>query len=153
MFVCLRLFARLRDAKRLLPDDYWMMLAWVTLLTEVSIITKQTDSLWYTTYLTAGRIALSEETLVQSRELVRWQFPAIKLFWSVLWCVKASFLALFYRLLKPLPLFRKLWYGVVVFTILAYIGCWLSSVFTCIPPSNYFKPGMLIVHPQPKAMN
>jgi hypothetical protein len=118
-----------------------VILAWITLLTQGIIEMQQQDSLWYTTYLTAGRISVGADTVHQAEQLVRWQFPLIKLFWTVLWCIKASFLALFFRLVKTLPVYRRVWYGIVGFCVIAYIGCWLASALTCSPPSDYFRAG------------
>ncbi|GKT51421.1 uncharacterized protein ColSpa_11602 [Colletotrichum spaethianum] len=106
-----------------------------------SLQTRQLDALYYTTYLSAGRIPVTTETGVKTEDLTRWQFPIIKLFWTILWSVKASFMAVFYRLVKPFTVRRRLWYCVAVFAFLAYIGCWLASALTCSPPSDYFKAG------------
>jgi rhodopsin domain-containing protein len=140
-FVFLRLTVRWRQNSSILPDDYWMVFAWLCLLTMAILQTEQMSSLWYITYLMAGRIPLTEEVGPQTEQLTRWQFPVIKLFWTVLWTVKASFMALFFRLVKPFVVLRRLWYCVAVFAVLAYIGCWLSSALTCDPPSDYFKAG------------
>lgn len=107
--------------------------------------TEQIPSLYYVTYLQAGRIQIAADTAQKSVQLARWQFPIIKLFWTVLWSVKASFLAIFYRLVKPFVLYRRIWYGVAVFTFLAYVGCVVSSALTCSPPSDYFVAGMLLL--------
>jgi len=140
-FVFLRLTVRWRQNSNFLPDDYWMAFAWLASLTMAILQTEQMNSLWYITYLTSGRIPLTEEVGPQTEQLTRWQFPIIKLFWTILWCVKASFMAIFFRLVKPFVVFRRVWYCVAVFTLLAYVGCWLASALTCDPPSDYFKAG------------
>lgn len=142
-FVILRLTVRFRQNRTFLYDDYWMMLAWLTLLTMVILQMEQRTALWYVTYLTAGRVGLDQNSLSTIEQLTRWQFPIIKLFWTVLWSVKASFMAVFFRLVKPFPILRRLWYCVAVFAFLAFVGCWLVSAFTCSPPSDYFKAGMI----------
>lgn len=141
VFVFLRLGVRWRQNRIFLPDDYWIIFSWACLLTMAVLQTVQMDALWYTTYLSAGRIAPTEEAGRYAEELVRWQFPIIKLFWTVLWSVKASFLAVFYRLVRPFPILRRIWYAVAAFAALAYIGCWISSTLTCDPPSKYFEAG------------
>ncbi len=47
--------------------------------------------------------------------------------WTQLWLVKASFLAFFYTLFYGLPQYRKAWWVVVIFTVLAYLGCWIAG--------------------------
>ncbi|OHW99721.1 hypothetical protein CSPAE12_01525 [Colletotrichum incanum] len=101
LFVALRLTVRWRQNHSFLADDYWIIWAWMCLLTMASLQTRQLDALYYTTYLSAGRIQVTAETVAKTEDLTRWQFPIIKLFWTVLWSVKASFMAVFYRLVKP----------------------------------------------------
>ena len=141
VFVSLRLAIRFRQNRFFLYDDYWVMLAWLSLLTMAILQTEQMPSLWYLTYLMAGRVLPDETTAPRVEQLTRWQFPIIKLFWTVLWSVKASFLAVFFRLVQPFTVLRRLWYCVDVFAFLAYVGCWLGSALTCDPPLDYFKFG------------
>ena len=56
-------------------------------------------------------------------------FTIIGLFWTIVWSVKASFLALYYRLFDGLPHYLRIWWFVAVFTALAYVGCWIASVW------------------------
>ncbi|KAK1998391.1 hypothetical protein LX36DRAFT_710897 [Colletotrichum falcatum] len=141
LFVALRLAVRRRQNRHFLADDYCIVWAWMCLVTMAGLQTRQLDALYYTTYLTAGRIPVGAETAARTEDLTRWQFPIIKLFWTVLWSVKASFMAVFYRLVKPSPVRRILWYCVAVFATLAYVGCWVASTLSCSPPSDYFKAG------------
>ena len=144
IFLGLRLFARFREARRLFADDYWMMAAWSVLVINAVLQTLQTESLFYILYVSVGRIAVGEELIVQGNAYVRYEFPIIGLMWTVLWCVKYSFLALFWRLFEGLPTYKRLWWIVVVFSALAYVGCWIASVWTCHPPSTYFQFGKLL---------
>ena len=124
----LRLAVRWRLNARLLIDDYWMIWAWLCVLTMSILQTEQMDSLWYMTFLKAGRIAPEPEVLAeQNYQLTRWQFPIIKLFYISLWSVKASLLSIFYRLIKSFPILRRCWIFVVVISALALLGCILSS--------------------------
>ncbi|KAF5562306.1 hypothetical protein FPHYL_5738 [Fusarium phyllophilum] len=139
LFVSLRLFVRWQQNRRFLADDYWITWAWLCTLTMAILQTEQMDSLWYMTYLQAGRVAYDAKELeFQRSQITRWQFPVIKMFWIILWSVKASFLALFYRLVQPFPVIRRCWYGVSVFAASALIVCIICSALTCSPPSNYF---------------
>ncbi|CAH0041172.1 unnamed protein product [Clonostachys rhizophaga] len=142
LFVTLRLTVRWRQNGRLLFDDYWMVWAWLCVTTMAILQTVQTSSLWFFTYLTSGRIAANDpQVFPQMSQMLRFQFPVIKLFWTVLWSVKASFLAAFYPLVKPTKWIRICWFIVVAFTTIAYIGCWLASTLTCTNPGDYFIPG------------
>ncbi|KAL2134876.1 hypothetical protein VTI74DRAFT_10602 [Chaetomium olivicolor] len=141
IFVALRLSVRFRQNRSFLCDDYWIIFAWLTLLTMAILQMEQMQALWYLTYLQAGRVVPDQTTAGKTEQLTRWQFPIIKLFWTVLWSVKASFLTVIFRLVKPFPILRRLWYCVFAFVVLGYIGCWLASALTCSPPGDYFKTG------------
>jgi hypothetical protein len=144
LFAGLRLTVRFRGNGFFLADDYWIMFAWLGLLTMAILQTEQMPSLWYITYLSAGRVVPDQSTTYQLEQLSRWEFPIITLFWTVLWSVKASFMTVFFRLVKPFSLLRRLCYCIAVFAALAYISCNIASALTCSPPGNYFKAGMLI---------
>ncbi|KAJ4130249.1 hypothetical protein NW768_007232 [Fusarium equiseti] len=139
LFVSLRLFVRWHQNRRFLADDCWIIWAWLCALTMAVLQTEQMHALWYMTHLQAGRIEFVPEEMVKQRyQLTKWQFPIIKMFWVVLWSVKASFLAIFYRLVKPFTVIRRLWYFVCFFTASALIVCVVCSALTCDPPSDYF---------------
>lgn len=142
-FIILRLTVRWRQNQSFLADDYWMIWAWSCVTTMAALQTVQQRSLWYLSDLTAGRISPQtpeegQHALDMTHELTKWQYPIITLFWISLWSVKASFMAVFYRLVKPFPMFRWMWYGVAVFVTLSLIGCITASTLTCDPPSDYF---------------
>lgn len=142
LFTFLRCFIRWRQNGRLFPDDIFIILAWLTLLTNSILQTQQMDALMYNVYLMAGRISLDDPNLVfYTEQLTRWEFPIITLFWTVLWLVKANFLAMFYQLVRPITFYRRLWYCVSVFTFLAYVGSVVASTMTCGNPRNYFIAG------------
>ncbi|RGP74509.1 hypothetical protein FLONG3_6068 [Fusarium longipes] len=139
LFVSLRLFVRWQQNRRFLADDCWIFFAWLCTLTMAILQTEQMDALWYMTYLQAGRIAFDPEEMVAQRyQLTKWQFPIIKMFWIVLWSVKASFLAIFFRLVQPFTVIRRLWYFVAFFTASALVVCIVCSALTCNTPSDYF---------------
>ncbi|KIX06814.1 uncharacterized protein Z518_04790 [Rhinocladiella mackenziei CBS 650.93] len=140
-FLSLRLFSRFREARRLFADDYWMVASFIVLTVNAVLQTLQTESLYYILYVSVGRIAAGEELITQGNIYVRYEFAIIGLMWTVLWCVKASFLALFWRLFEGLPPYKRLWWVVAVFSALAYAGCWIASAWTCHPPSTYFQFG------------
>ncbi|KAF5714039.1 hypothetical protein FMUND_7612 [Fusarium mundagurra] len=85
LFVSLRLFVRWLQNRRFLADDYWITWAWLCTLTMAILQTEQMDSLWYMTYLQAGRVAYDPRELeFQRSQITRWQFPVIKMFWIIL---------------------------------------------------------------------
>jgi hypothetical protein len=142
LFVWARVGVRWRQNQRLLIDDYWMLFAWVCTIASSVLQTLQLPALFYITELDAGHIAPTDTDVAILTQLSVFQFPLIKLFWTILWSIKASFLALFYRLVCPITFTRWAWYAVATFTFLAYVGCWISSTTTCHNVADYFVPGM-----------
>lgn len=141
LLVSARIYARIHETKRLGIDDYWMLLAFMFLAVNALLQTLQTHSLYYLVYAGAGRVPLGAPLMAQGNVYVRYEFVIIGFFWTVLWCVKASFLALYWRLFEGFAQWRRVWFGVAVFTFLSYVGAWLLSAFNCHPAGNYFKFG------------
>lgn len=142
-FIVLRLYVRTTESRRLFSDDYWLLAALFFLLTQAILQTLQNHSLYYLIYASAGEVPAGKALLDQGNIYVRYQFVIIVLFWTVTWSVKYSFLALYYRLFNGLAIYRKIWWAVVIFAAMTYVGCWIASVWTCHPPSTYFDFGAL----------
>ncbi|KAI6912940.1 hypothetical protein KC318_g1720 [Hortaea werneckii] len=157
--VGLRLYVRITENRTLQSDDYCLITALVLLLVNAILQTLQTQSLYYMVKNRAGQVPGGQQLVDQGNDYVRYQFAIIGLFWTVLWSVKASFLALYSRFFRSKPRYRRAWWCTVVFTALAYIGCWIASAWvslkswvraatddwsfvqTCHPPSTYFQFG------------
>ena len=139
LFVVMRTAIRFKIVKRLATEDYWMFLALATLLTNSILQTIQLPSLYYMSAVTTGVIPISVELISVGDNYLRFEFAIIVLFWTILWCVKASFLALYYKLFQDMPMYRFAWYILATFTLCAYIGCWITALTTCHPISNFFK--------------
>jgi hypothetical protein len=121
-------------------EDGWMFLALAALTSLCIIETIQLPSVYYITGALAGAIPLSADLIYHTEEYLRWEFPIIILFWSVLWSVKAGFLALYYKLFRELPLYRRVWFFMATFTFLAFGGCIVTLCLSCGPPiSNFFE--------------
>ena len=140
-FVIARTTIRVYTLSRLQIDDYWVYFAWTILFINAILTTLQAPHLYYITRGIAGLEPLDEKFMYHGNKYVRYEFPSIGLFWTILWGIKASFLALFWKLFEGLKGYRRWWWGVVIFTGLAYIGCWLASALNCHPPDLYFKFG------------
>ena len=134
----LRCFVRFSENHHLFTDDYWIILAVLFLLVIAVLQTLQTPDIYALVHLGPAVTKLDGTEVALGTHYRALAWPIIGIFWTIVWCVKASFLALFYRLYTQLPGHRRLWWAVAVFTGLAYIGCWMSLVFTCHPPSTFF---------------
>ena len=140
-FVFLRCHVRITESRRLYSDDYWLLAALFFLGLNAILQTLQTPSLYYLIYASSGEAPAGQALIDQGNVYVRYQFVIILLFFTIIWSVKYSFLALYYRLFKGLSAYRRVWWVVVNFAAMAYIGCWIASIWTCHPPSTYFDFG------------
>jgi hypothetical protein len=139
LLVVLRTAIRFKVVARLATEDYWMFLALAALLTTCILQTIQLPSLYYMSAVIAGVIPVSADLMSIGDNYLRFEFPIIVLFWTVLWCVKASFLALYFKLFRDLPLYCRAWYILAAFTFCAYVGCWITVLMSCHPISSFFK--------------
>ena len=56
-------------------------------------------------------------------QYVRYEFIITALFWTVLWGLKVSVLALHWQLFTGLTVYKRWWMGVLLFVFGAYVGC------------------------------
>jgi hypothetical protein len=139
LLVILRTAIRFKVGARLATEDFWIFLALATLLTSCILQTIQLPSLYYMSGVIAGVIPISKELISIGDDYLRFEFANIVLFWTVLWCVKASFLALYFKLFRDLPMYCRAWYILAAFTFCAYVGCWITALMSCHPISNFFE--------------
>ena len=141
-FVIARTLIRIIRVERLGFEDHWLFLAYLLLIINAVLQTLQAWHLYYIIKATAGLEPLSEaELLWHGNEYVKYEYCIIGLFWTILWSVKASWLALYWRLFKGLQVYQRWWKGVAVFIFASYAGCWLAILGLCHPVSAFFHFG------------
>ena len=70
------------------------------------------------------------------------EFFAVQIFfWLTLWSVKWSLLFMFRRLTEGLPLYTRIWWGVLGFTVLTFIGAFISEFTSCSSMHAWFTAG------------
>lgn len=149
VFVVARSAVRFYKAEGLSGDDYWIYFAWSILAVNAVLQTIQAPHLYYLALASAGLVPVDETLIYHGNVYVRYEFASIGLFWTIIWSVKASFLVLFWKLFKGLPVYRRWWVGVAIFTFLTYVGCWISSILNCHPASQYFNFGKICCNANP----
>ena len=141
--VCARTLIRIKKIEKLHIDDYFIYAAFTVLVVNAILQTLQAPYAYDLARLGAGLAPYDTAMYNSGQAYVRYEFTIIGLFWTVLWLVKGSFLAFFYKLFDGLPTYRRMWWIVVVFAFLSYAGCWILSINVCHPPSSYFTFGEL----------
>ena len=90
-------------------------------------------------------IAPSPGFMERASFFLRLQFAIIVLFWTTLWAVKFSFLFFYKQILQGLPGPMRWWWASTLFTIVTYLGAWVTQLLSCQPISDYFVLGMAVV--------
>ncbi|KAK3292019.1 uncharacterized protein B0H64DRAFT_446023 [Chaetomium fimeti] len=143
LLVALRTVIRIRSpaTRQVAPlEDCWIFLALAALLALCVLETIQLPSQYYITGVLSGAIPITsfETVIAHTERYLRFQFPIVILFWTVLWSVKAAFLALYWRLFRDLTWYRRAWFVLAVFTLLAYGGCVTTLLLSCGPDVRNF---------------
>ncbi|KAI9742522.1 MAG: hypothetical protein M1835_003043, partial [Candelina submexicana] len=73
----------------------------------------------------------------------QYQFAMITLFWTTVWAVKISFLIFYRRFFEGLKNHMIAWWAVLIFALVAYVGCWVSFLTACGTPYNYFHSSLV----------
>ncbi|KAF7559901.1 hypothetical protein G7046_g4249 [Stylonectria norvegica] len=82
-------------------------------------------------------LSLQRDLVVMLKEFFVVQF----FFWLTLWAVKWSLLFMFKRTTEGLPLYNRIWWGILVFSILTFLGCCISNFTSCSSMHAWFVAG------------
>lgn len=133
VFVAMRTGARWFKIRRL-PlhmEDIFMYLALTSFTIMCALYLAAIPTFYNVTAIMQGHMkpypGLGEDLVVMLKEFFVVQF----FFWLTLWAVKWSLLFLFKRLTHGLPLYNKVWWAILIFSILTFIGCCISNFTSC----------------------
>ncbi|MCJ1405675.1 hypothetical protein MMC11_008904 [Xylographa trunciseda] len=139
VFTIIRTTIRLHISRRLFVDDAFVYLALAILIAMAVLYTLINDIIFQIVLVGEGLLPPSPEFMSQVPFFLKVQFAIIVLFWTTLWAVKWSFLMYYKKLFIGLPgHMQKCWWAVVIFSVLAYLGCWVTQLLSCTPIPTYF---------------
>lgn len=142
VFTIIRTIIRLRISKRLFLDDAFVYFALILLIVMGVLYSLVNDYLFEIHLISVGMQLPTAEFLATGTFFLKCQFAIIVLFWTTLWAVKLSFLMYYKNLFVGLPKHMQMsWWAVVIFSVLAYLGCWATQLASCVPISHYFLLG------------
>ncbi|KAL8919058.1 MAG: hypothetical protein Q9172_005158 [Xanthocarpia lactea] len=119
----LRVLARFRYFKKLLVDDYFVLLALCCVLANAIILQIYAQDMYLILTVSAG-LEMPEEGYAQLAEsYFRSAVAVVILFYSALWSIKISFLLLFKRLCTNVRGQQLIWWLVFGFTVASYLAC------------------------------
>ncbi len=118
-----------------------MYLSLVSFIITVALYYATIDTFFRVTAISEGRMEpyakLPEDLVVMLKEFFVVQF----FFWLTLWAVKWSLLFMFKRLTEGLPLYTQIWWCVLVYSVLVFIGCCISNFTSCSSMKAWFTAG------------
>jgi hypothetical protein len=80
---------------------------------------------------------MEQDLVVMLKEFFVVQF----FFWLTLWAVKWSLLFMFRRLTDGLPIYNRIWWGILVFSVLTFTGSCISNFTSCSSMNAWFTAG------------
>ncbi|KAH0565992.1 hypothetical protein GP486_000603 [Trichoglossum hirsutum] len=138
-FLMARTFARYHKIRKVQLEDYMMFLALACFLSMAGVYLVALPPLYRVIDVSAGRKPLYFSFFNDAYLIMKGFFAAAILFWATLWAVKVSLLLLFRHLMIGLTNYMRMWWTLLVFTLITYIGCVISEVLSC---EHWFQIGV-----------
>ena len=129
MCCSLRFLARIRTFKKLLVDDYFVLLALVFVFANAIIWQIYAGNMYYVVSVAAGLKIPGNDFAQLAESYFKSTAAVMVLFYSALWSIKISFLLLFKRLGTNVRGQKRIWWPV--------FGITLATYFACIGPIQY----------------
>jgi hypothetical protein len=140
-FLVARTFARYIKLRKLQLEDFMMFLALASFLSMAGVYLVALPPLYRVIDVSAGRMPLYYKFFDDGYLIIKGLFAATMLFWATLWAVKVSLLLLFRHLMVGLTNYMRLWWTLLVFTLVTFVGCVVSEVLSC---EHWFQIGSYI---------
>ncbi|KAM3436122.1 hypothetical protein NHJ13734_005223 [Beauveria thailandica] len=122
-------------------EDIFMYLALVSLIITVALYYATIDTFFRVNAISDGQTEAYAK-LPKALDLMLKEFFVVQFFfWLTLWAVKWSLLFMFKRLTKGLPRYTQVWWGVLVYSVLVFIGCCISNFTSCSSLKAWFTAG------------
>ncbi|KAI9777321.1 MAG: hypothetical protein M1839_008929 [Geoglossum umbratile] len=131
VFVIARTFARYTKLRKLQLEDIMMFLALAFFLSMAGVYLLVLPPLYRVIDVSAGTKPLYPAFFKDAYLIIKGFFATTMLFWATLWAVKVSLLLLFRRLMVGLTHYMRLWWALLAFTMITFVGCIVSEVLSC----------------------
>ncbi|KAH0544804.1 hypothetical protein FGG08_001033 [Glutinoglossum americanum] len=139
VFVVARTFARYMKLRKVQLEDIMMYLALAFFLAMAGVYLLVLPPLYRVIDVSAGRKPLYYGFFDDGYVIIKGFFATTMLFWATLWAVKVSLLLLFRRLMVGLTNYMRLWWTLLIFTLITFVGCVVSEVLSC---EHWFQIGI-----------
>ncbi|OBT71627.1 hypothetical protein VF21_08950 [Pseudogymnoascus sp. 05NY08] len=137
-FVPTRVVVRWKAAHGFGLDDYFCWAALVFYLAYSGLYFSIFPEIYTFQDITEGKIQRPPDFGQQYTKMLLSILATNIMFWTALWCVKISMLLMFRRLIERVgSIYRRIWYGVLILTVVVYIIAVISGLVSCGPFHNY----------------
>lgn len=126
----IRVLIRLRKQSRLFADDYALFVGVAIYVAMAVLYIVDLPYLYAFLDYTSGKVELDAEIIDAYASMMKFNFAVTSFFWAVLWSVKASLLLFFRRIIKWTD-WMRVWWIIVIFTGLTFVGCIISEFTSC----------------------
>lgn len=130
-FVVFRIYVQTTSFRRLFIDDFLVILAWIIILAAAVIWTVEGKVLYELYAISSGEQLFNPSFLPRYNTFMRFLAPFEILFYSALWSIKFSFMALFFRLSAQIKFLRAWWFVVLFATVSVYIASVGNIEYAC----------------------
>ena len=142
-FVIFRSIARWIKIRRFpyAPEDIAIYIALSAFVIQCALYMAAMPTLYNALEVEAGRMAPYASLPADLVAMLKEFLAVLIFFWLTLWAVKCSLLLMFKRLTVGLPFYERLWWCVMVFVILTFIGTVISDFTSCHSMHAWFTAG------------
>ncbi|KAM3519963.1 hypothetical protein NHJ13051_007151 [Beauveria bassiana] len=137
VFVITRTVARWYKLRKIphQMEDIFMYLALASFIITVGLYYATIDTFFRVNDILDGQTEPGLDVMLKEFFVVQF------FFWLTLWAVKWSLLFMFKRLTKGLPCYTHIWWGVLVYSVIVFIGCCISNYTSCSSLKAWFTAG------------
>ncbi|KAF2641901.1 hypothetical protein P280DRAFT_548513 [Massarina eburnea CBS 473.64] len=142
LFVITRVVIHVSKRRTLEFQDFFIYLAYALYLGLWAQYIVAVPYLFKLSAVSSGEIAPYPDVTKDVAYMSKLIWTAQMCFYICLWSVKMSLLSLYRKLITSLEIiYSRIWWGIVIFAALAYIGCIISSVMSCTSLKAFFNAG------------
>lgn len=139
----LRAYVRIAKQGRLHSDDFALFFGLALYITLCALYIADIPYLYSVMEWLSGKTQLSPKIVADYTQMMKYNYAVTMFFWAVLWCVKISLLLFFRRVILRTN-FIKVWWVILVFTILTFIGCVISQFTSCDSIHDFTRLGACV---------
>lgn len=129
---CLRFLARVQTYKKLLADDYFVVIALVFTIASAVIWQIDAETMFRSRRVWAGLELPGADFVSVNERYYKSLVAVFILFFSSLWSIKISFLLFFRRLGKNVLNEKLIWWPVFCITVATYFVCLGTIPYSCL---------------------